>query len=90
MCRFEGIHGVVIHGVEFILANPVEDVDWQELEQDVDKACVVLHVHWHAIVRNLTDDPGTTSSAHIHLQNKTKRQTSTRMSYLISKEDESN
>lgn len=44
--RFEGIHGVVVHGVEFVLAVPVKEVDWQELEQDVDEARVVHHVHW--------------------------------------------
>lgn len=74
MCRFEGVHGVVIHGVEFLLTDPVEDADWQQLEQDVDKAGVVLHVHWQAIVRHLTDDPGTATSAHIHLQKKIKKQ----------------
>ena len=68
MFGFEGIHGVVVHGVELLLANPVEDVHWQQLEQDVDKARVVLHVHWQAVVRHLTDHPGTTTSAHIHLQ----------------------
>lgn len=92
MCGFEGIHGVVIHGVEFLLAKPVEDVDGQQLEQNVDKACVVLHVHWQAVVRHLTDDPGTTTSALIHLQNEGKRQT--RMNYLDSmihvKKDKSN
>lgn len=65
--RFQGVHGVVIHGIEFMLPNPVEDVDGQQLEQDVDEACAVFHVHWNAIIRNLTDDPSTTTSAHIHL-----------------------
>lgn len=67
MCRLEGIHGVVVHGVEFALPDPVEDVDGQHLEQDVDKPRVVLHVHWQAVIRNLTDDPGATTSAHVHL-----------------------
>lgn len=67
MFGFEGIHGVVVHGVEFVLANPVKHVDGQQLEEDVDKARVVLHVHWQAVVGNLTDDPGATTSAHIHL-----------------------
>lgn len=75
MVGFECIHGVVIHGVEFLLTKPVEDVNWQQLEQDVDETRVVLHVHWHTVVRNLTDDPGTTTSAHIHLQSES-------MSYL--------
>lgn len=68
MCRLEGIHGVVVHGVEFALPDPVEDADGQHLEQDVDKARVVLHVHWQAVIRNLTDDPGATTSAHVHLR----------------------
>lgn len=70
MCRLEGIHGVVVHGVEFALPDPVEDVDGQHLEQDVDKARVVLHVHWQAVIRNLTDDPGATTSTHVDLRDK--------------------
>lgn len=42
---FEGIHGVVIHGVELLLAEPVKEADRQQLEEDVDKARVVLHVN---------------------------------------------
>lgn len=68
MCRPEGVHGVVVHGVEFTLPDPVEDVDGQHLEQDVDKPRVVLHVHWQAVVGNLPDDPGATTSAHVHLR----------------------
>lgn len=41
----EGVHGVIIHGVQFVLAVPVKEVDWQKLEQNVDEAGVVLHVH---------------------------------------------
>lgn len=44
--RFEGVHGVVVHGVQFVLAVPVKELDWQELKEDVDEAGVVLHVHW--------------------------------------------
>lgn len=82
--RFEGVHGVVVHGVEFLLPNPVENVDRQHLEQDMDKPGVVLHVHWKAVIRNLTDDPGTTPSTHVHLHNRHVRQTSTYGNYLQS------
>lgn len=34
----------------------------------MNKACVVLHVNWQTIVGNLTDDPSTTTSAHVHLE----------------------
>lgn len=82
MIGFKGIHGVVIHGVEFLLAEPVKGVDRQQLEEDVDKACVVLHVHRQAVIRNLTDDPGPTTSAHVHLRNERNNQTSTCMNSL--------
>lgn len=72
MFGFEGIHGVVIHGIDFLLAEPVEETHRQQLEHDVDKPCVVLHVHWQAVVRNLTEDPGTTTSAQINLHNEKK------------------
>lgn len=75
MFGFEGIHGVVIHGVEFCLTQPVKDSDRQQLGEDVDKACEVLYVHWQAVFRNLTDDPGSTTSAQIHLHHKGKSQT---------------
>lgn len=70
MFRLEGIHGVVIHGVEFSLRDPVEEVYGQQLEQDVDKPRAVLHVHWQAVIGNLTHDPGATTSAHVHLWNR--------------------
>ena len=75
MFGFEGIHGVVVHAVDFPLAYPVEDAKWQPLPQHVDKARVIVNVHWQAVVRHLTDHPGTTTSAHIHLQKESKRQT---------------
>lgn len=68
MRGLEGIHGVVIHGIEFALPDPVEDADGQHLEQDVDKPRVVLHVHWQAVIRDLADDPGAATSAHVHLR----------------------
>lgn len=63
---FEAIHGVIIHGVELFLTKPVEKSHWQQPEHDMDKACVEP-VHWKTIVRNLTNDPSTTTSAQIHL-----------------------
>jgi len=63
----EAVHAVVVHGVEFILSNPVEEVDGQQLEEDVDEARDVLHVEGNAVVGNLADDPGAASSAHVNL-----------------------
>lgn len=38
----------------------------------MDKPRVVLHVHWQAVIGNLTDDPGPTTSAHEHLWNRSE------------------
>lgn len=32
VCRLDGIHGVVVHGVEFALPKPVEEIDGKQLE----------------------------------------------------------
>lgn len=79
MFGFKGVHGVVIHSIELLLTKPVKEVDWQQLKQDVDEACVVLHVHWQAVVRNLADDPGTSASANINLQDDREREKQLKM-----------
>ena len=68
MLGLDGVHGVVVHSVHFPLTKPVEEGDGQELKQDVDKACVVLHVQRQAVVRDLADDPGPAASAQVNLQ----------------------
>lgn len=73
MFGLECIHGVVIHGVEFFLTKPIEKVYRQQLEKDVDKTSVVLHVHWEAVVRDLTDDPSTATGAYVHLERPGRR-----------------
>lgn len=72
--RFEGIHSVVIHGVEFVLSDPVEHVNGQQLKQDVDEACVVFDVYGKAVVRNLADDPGPATGADVYLPGDVKIQ----------------
>ena len=64
----QGIHRVVIHGIQLAFPYPIEKIDWEELEEDVNKSGVVLHVHGQPIVRHHTYDPGSTASTHIHLQ----------------------
>lgn len=65
---FQGVHGMVIHGVKFLLTKPVEETHGKQLEQDVDESCVVKHVNWRAVIRDLTDDPGSSTGADVHLQ----------------------
>lgn len=81
--RFQAVHGVIIHGVQFFLTKPVQKSHWQQLQHDVGEPRVEP-VHWQTVVRNLPNNPSTAPSAQIHLQGKREQQKTSSVNYILS------